>query len=242
MAEELVQMVQAMKTTLDGLVVDMKKVKDKSDEVLDEDMKDDDMQPLDDACAAAGWGAVLHTPLLEVHSNAGKSMVRLMQDPPPLETLRHTMKDSPKYKGMPTSAPPRRHKVDQKWAGVQKKMEDHMNVMLHFHETKDETLIHVAEALVRSAWQDCQENRREFLAGKQSHHLEKRPDENKNKLLNPEEEKKIRNANTQEDKQQKPLFQNRQTWNRWSRSRSRSPGKGKGKGNGKGKGKGRQTL
>ena len=66
-----------------------------------------------------------------------------------------------------------------------------MNVMVHMLETGGREQIKNSAALIRSAWEDCQQNRRALLAGKERSKLDKRMDDDRSMLLSKEEEAKM---------------------------------------------------
>ena len=115
-----------------------------------------------------------------------------------------------------------------------------MNSLVSHLETGDRKALGVTAALVRSAWQDLHEQRRSLLAGgKGKNLLEKRPDDERTRLLTPQEEEKINKAH-------KPSAKAKKFWGRndgpqqprppqhpggfRGRTRSRSQNRGKGKG------------
>ena len=66
-----------------------------------------------------------------------------------------------------------------------------MHSMVHMLETDDKEQIKICAALIRSAWEDCNNNRMCLLAGKEIVKLHKRTDDNRKMLLSNEEEEKI---------------------------------------------------
>ena len=140
--------------------------------------------------------------------------------PPPLALVKKLIDEVKCLEGMPQTALPRRAAIDRALFNPQQKLETALNVIVAMQEKSadpalSEDLTSLA-ALVRSAFEDLQENRRRLMAGRQSHLLDQREDRQEVRLLTPTEEAKLREH------------------------QSRGKGKGKGWGKGKGKGKGRQ--
>ena len=110
----------------------------------------------------------------------------------PLGQIREALTKTVKYQNVPQTAAPRRSKPDQALYQAQRKMEELLNMYIHLAETKDMQHLKMATALARSAWEDLQQSRRHLMAGKQSHKLEPRTDDQTPKLLTKEEEKRLR--------------------------------------------------
>ena len=66
--------------------------------------------------------------------------------------------------------------------------------MTHHLETSDPHALGLAGALVRSSWEDLQQNRRRLLAGRAQFALKPREDNDQPRLLDKEEEDKVRRA------------------------------------------------
>ena len=127
--------------------------------------------------------------------------------------------------------------------------------MTHYLETGNKAALGGAAAWQRSAWQDLQEQRRRFLAGREAWKLERRKEDMAVKLLTDEEDKKIgKFGEKPAGKGERDRFrasqpawarrdwvsQDQGSWRDHSRARSNSNGKGKGfHGKGKGSGRGR---
>ena len=78
-----------------------------------------------------------------------------------------------------------------------------MHGLVDFSENPNPENLGVVGSLVRSAWEDLQENRKRILAGRNQHVLEPRPDMDAPRLLTREEEEKLRKAR---NSQPRPAF------------------------------------
>ena len=111
-----------------------------------------------------------------------------------------------------------------------------MHSMVHMLETDDKEQIKICAALIRSAWEDCNHNRRCLLAGKERVKLDKRIDDNRQMLLSKEEEGKIERSKGSYQPRQLLTQQGKrqgynQGYNQPYRASSNSQHRGKGKGN-----------
>ena len=197
------------------------------------------------------WKDVLSTNL--VQPQHAQSFVQLLQQPPPLPQIKKGISALPVYAGIPQNPPSRKHRLDSSFSTVQQKIEISLHLLTDFLEKNGgdaqlsgmQSFVHSA-AYLRSAWEDCHQNRRKILAGEQFFKLEPRQDQTTARLFTPEEDKNIRIFRPF-NRPKPPAFP-QSSWhqgfhqNRSSsqgaplrgRSRSRDKGKGKGKGRGKG--------
>jgi hypothetical protein len=206
------------------------------------DIEDEDTEMEDDNDAKMLWEKLLGSDLTDPTTNAAQALVQSLQNPPPLGNLKSNKAKSTLYRGVPEAAPPRKHRVDFSLWQSQQKMEMVLHNLIELLETGERNQIGVAAAWARSAWQDLHEQRRRLLAGgKGANFLERRPDEQKTRLLTPQEEEKIQRA-------KRPLAKAKNAWgsndgpktfnpstpthraNFRGRPRSRSQPGGKGKG------------
>ena len=97
------------------------------------------------------------------------------------------------YSGVPESANPRRNKIDMQWWQCQHKIELTMNLLVQYFETNSVDALGASAAFLRSAWEEANEARRGYLAGRQAWKLNHRQDDKRARLLSEDEEKKIRN-------------------------------------------------
>lgn len=193
------------------------------------------------------WEDVLGNQQAVATTATAKKFVGMLTNPPDLQSLKKIMGQVPLYQGVPETPGPRRNKVDSQLWSAQRKVELAMHLLTHYVEGGDMTTIGSTAAFMRSAWQDLHENRRHYLAGRQSWKLDPRVDDKKPKLLSVEEEKKLRpprEGGAQEHQRGRTQWR-ASDWNgpsggkgfgkpKWyQRPRSRSQGKGS-KGRGKG--------
>ena len=105
-----------------------------------------------------------------------------------------------------------------------------MQQLVQSLEKGDPKIVTTAAGLIRSAWEDLHQMRRDNIAGKQRSKLDKRPDDVKPRLLGAEEESKMNQGKGKGKGKGKG-------WQPWQ-PRTESSGRWKDK-RGKGKGKGR---
>ena len=167
---------------------------------------------------------------------------------PPLDLVAKQVRDQVQYKGVPQTPVAREQRVDQRLFSIQKKIEIAMHEMVQQQEVQDPRSLEIIAAMLRSAWEDVQQQRRTLMAGRQAPKLDTREDDNRARLLSKEEEEKVAKGRAARAQS----FRANPDW----RSRS-APGnakpfnfskfpttakQGKGKGNGKGKGKGNSSF
>ena len=209
------------------------------------------VEPDDSMCGSgseeeptASWSTVLGSRYVQPSSDNGKRLAQMLATAPELQQLKTKATTVQLYSGVPETPPPRRNKVDTQLYNAQKKVETTMHLLVNFMESGDLTQIGTAAAFLRSTHQDLQEQRRSYLAGRQSWKLDPRADDAKPKLLSAEEEKKIRAPQERRPgpRTTQPFVPPPTGWgkgeSKWfpsssPRSRSRSQGRGKG---GRGKG------
>ena len=136
----------------------------------------------------------------------GSTLATLLESPPPISILKSDFFTPPTFACIQETAAARKHWSNIKIHTPQRKLEAAMQHMVQSIEQQDPQFITTAAALVRSAWEDVNQIRREQIADKQRAKLDKRQDDVRPRLLTAEEENKIKQ------------------------------GQGKGKGKGKGKG------
>ena len=166
---------------------------------LDED-QDNEVDPQ--------WTDILKSRRHTATTPDGQLLGKLLSQPPPLLDLKHAQSDIKLYQDVPESPPPTRHIQDKRLFDAQVKIEAALHLIMQSMEINDKQPTVEACAWLRSSWEDLLQARRKGFAGKQAWKLDARKDDNKPKLVSPEEEKKLRTGK----------------------------GKGTGKGNGKGKG------
>jgi hypothetical protein len=183
-----------------------------------------------------GWAAVMPPTVISATRTTAVHLCDRLQSAPPLETVQKLEEKIPKYKGVPSTPPPRKHPKDHQLFLIQKKLEGTMQLLVDHFERGEVQSLQLAAALARSSWEDCQQARRTLLAGKGGGSiLERRNDDERPKLLTPEEEQKLR-----QQRQQQQKARGRDRFRSNSRFRSTS-GQFHGKGKGKGKGKGNRN-
>ena len=200
---------------------------------------DDSMRGSDSEEEPACWSTVLGFRHTQPNSDNGRRLAQMLATPPELQQLKNKTATLQLYSGVPETPPPRRNKVDTQLYNAQKKVETAMHLLVNFMDSGDLAQIGSTGAFLRSTHQDLQEQRRTYLAGRQSWKLDPRSDDARPKLLNAEEEKKIRTPQERRPgpRTTQPFVPPPTGWgkgdNKWygsssSRPRSRSQGKGKG--------------
>ena len=149
-----------------------------------EEQEEDDHKPT--------WVDVLGGHDRDPTQGAAKNLMELLSTP--LSSVLKTAKEVPRYSGIPKTPQPRKFQVDRSLASVQRKLEVAMSSMFHCLETQNPQDIAVAAGFVRSSWEDLQQSRRRLCAGKQSFALKQRTDFDQPRLLDAEEEEKVRKA------------------------------------------------
>ena len=202
------------------------------------------------------WSDILRQRRRQATGDEAVKFLKLLETAPDLQALRDSKSDVALYSGVPEAPGPRRNRIDSQLYQPQAKMELGLHLMAHFFECGNKSALAASAAWQRSAWQDLQEQRRQFMAGREAWKLQRRQDDKSLKLLSEEEEKKIGKQWKDKEKPRdgagkgdKGRFRDsRPTWRRdWTqdqgswrdRSRVRSSSYGKGKGKGKG-GRGRE--
>ena len=144
--------------------------------------------------------------------------------------------------GIPETPAPRRNFIDKSYWTPQHKIEMAMHSMVRYVETNEKQDLAKTGALMRSAWEDCNESRRKVLAGKGKSTLSKGADYTRPRLMSTDEEDKVRRAKAQGTRQTASNWRERDEAQSSNRQRSWSTGsRGKGKGKCKGKGRSEQT-
>ncbi len=186
----------------------------------------------------AEWTEVLNKEGTEPSSQQGARLSALLGKPPPLDLLKASEKQVPRYNGLPKTPLPRRNALDQKISTAQRKVEHCMNMLICSLDTGNTKDTHAAGAFARSAFEDLQQIRKELYAGKQKRQLEPRADDTRERLLTREEEEKVAKARSIGRRQQPQQYRNDRSNHYWTKPTPRSDfnkrGKGKGKGGGKG--------
>lgn len=167
------------------------------------DLDDDQVNEVDPQ-----WTQILKSRRHAATSPDGQLLGKLLSQPPPLLDLKNAQSDIKLFQDVPESPPPTRQIQDKRLFDAQVKIEAALHLIMQSLDINDKQPTIEAAAWLRSSWEDLLQTRRKAFAGKQSWKLDARKDDNKPKLVSPEEEKKLRT------------------------------GKGKGTGKGTGKGKG----
>ena len=183
--------------------------------------------------SSVNWSSFLHSSKHVPQNDVSKLLSNLFVKPPPLDLVRNAQSGGTQYQNVPETPSARKYGPDRQWFAVQKKLEECMHTMIHMLETDDKEQLTICAALVRSAWEDCNHNRRCLLAGKDRVKLDKRADDTRPTLLSKEEESKISRGKGNNPPRQ--LFSSSQRSDSQSQARSTSQSR-KGKGKGKGKG------
>ena len=153
-----------------------------------------------DSDQALGWEEVLGPSVQSVSNPHAKAFSELLEHPPPLTQLYSATKSVPIYHGAPRTPPARKVKIDRDIATTQKKLETALHAMTHHLETSDPHALGLAGALVRSSWEDLQQNRRRLIAGRAQFALKPREDNDQPRLLDKDEEDKVRRARQPREK------------------------------------------
>lgn len=224
------------------------KQKEREDNPMDEDEGD---LPDDDNVE---WSKVLGQEREEVTRDEAKVFTTLLKSPPPLGRVREIVKTVVKYQGVPETPSHRSQpqgsskygnssgRLDQRVQGTQVKLEAAMHLMVAQLETGDSKNMGLASAMIRSAWEDLNENRRHLAAGRQRYALEQRQDITEARLLTKEEEEKVRKARAfnpgSRGRRPEPPDASSTSWTgNWKPNYSQNwtkPSQGRGKGKGKG--------
>jgi hypothetical protein len=189
MAEEVAAAMAALQKQIGEMKEEMKNLRRRNEEVNDEMEEDEDVWVEEQS--GAGWQEFLQATKLPATAPAAKLLSTLLKDAPPFDLVKNTENEGKKYQQVPDTPAARRFGPDRQLFNVQKKLEDCMHSMVHMLETDDKEQIKICAALIRSAWEDCNHNRRCLLAGKERVKLDKRTDDNRPMLLSKEEEGKI---------------------------------------------------
>jgi hypothetical protein len=166
------------------------------------------------------WGEVIQPRTVEPSTAEAQRLIKLLTNAPPLQDLRSQVTTIPLYSGVPETPATRRNKVDNGLYQVQHKLEYAMHLLVKSVDGGDVASMIQATAWIRSGWEDIQQQRRGYLAGRQAWRLDKRTDDVKAKLLSKEEEAKIQPTRLKARQQQSTQpqssshWQGRQ-WNRW---------------------------
>ena len=97
-----------------------------------------------------------------------KKFIKLLLTPPSLQVPQENRTIVRSYQSVPESPLARRNRVDSQLQGVQQKIELGLHLLTHFLEIGNRAAIGGAVAWHRSAWEDLNQQRRQFLAGKQA--------------------------------------------------------------------------
>ena len=198
----------------------------------DEDEEHTDVQDEKDT-----WDTVLSGQQKTQQGQQAAGFAQLCALPPPLSRITQTVKELPRYTGIPQTPPPRKQRVDQSLAAMQRKLEMCMNAIVHHLEEGDQNSLGVAGALVTSTLDCIQQSRRRILAGMQSYALKARPESHQPRLLDEVEENKVRRARATSRTGggkggkgfgRRDFSRNRQSFRRYP-SNQRRKGKGKGR-------------
>ena len=189
----------------------------------------------DDTEIISGWEDVIASQKKACANADAKLLIDKLATPPSLTDLRRVENMVTMYAGVPATPTARKHRVDANLWQVQHKLELVLNLLVHYLESGDRSAIGAAAAWSRSAFEDTMQQRRQLLAGRQSYKLEKRPDDNRPRLLSEEEEKKINKPSAmafswaQNQQKEQPFQQSARPSERYQRRCPRGKGKGKGK-------------
>ena len=197
------------------------------------------------------WSDVLSQARRTPSNEEAARFTKLLASAPSLQALKENRANVQLYLGVPESPGARQNRVDSQLQAAQQKIELGLHLLTHYLETGNRAAIGGAAAWYRSAWEDLNQQRRQFLAGKEAWKLGRRNDDHAGRLLTEEEEKKLsRGKGVGKGNHDRGRFRDsatswaRKDWavqkpyynNDWSRARSLSRGRGKGKGRGRGRG------
>ena len=170
---------------------------------------------------------------------ASQQLCTLLENPPPVELLGRPDLDI-RFSKIPQTPAPRNNRVDRQLYQPQKKMEKAMNLLVQQIEKgdQDHRALALAATCCRSAWEDLQQHRRSLYAGKAAHALPRRPDDQRPRLLTPEEEEKIRKVQRPTKPRSRSFWgeatSSNSSWGKGAQNRNRSNSRQRGKGKGKG--------
>jgi hypothetical protein len=135
---------------------------------------------------------IIHRNAVAPNTAEAQRFLQLLSKPPPLQDMKMQAQSVVVYSGVPETPAPRRNKVDLSLYTVQHKLEVAMHLLTQSMDTSQVISMVQAAAWIRSGWEDLQQQRRSYMAGRQAWKLDQRSDDQKAKLLSPEEEKKIK--------------------------------------------------
>ena len=124
-------------------------------------------------------------------------LIRLFRTPPNLQSLKLTAEEIPQFRGIPVQAPARSHAQDKALHAVQEELRMAMLCFVNAEEEEDNADRYIGAAFLRSAHEDLLQMRRRGAAGHKAHALNPRPDDPRESLFTPEEEKKMRGRGRQ---------------------------------------------
>ena len=151
----------------------------------------------DEAPEEMRWADIIRPAAVEAQSPSAQAFLRLLATPPPMAQLRSSQAEVVHYVGVPETPTARRNKIDQQLQGAQAKFEMVLHLLAHHMETTNPAALGGAAAFARSGWEDLQQQRRAYLAGRQAYKLDPRPDYQRARLLKPEESRKLERQKTE---------------------------------------------
>ena len=124
--------------------------------------------------ADPSWSDILRQKRRQAAGEDAAKFAKLLETAPDLPALQDSRGDVALYFGVPEAPGPRRNRVDGQLFQAQVKVELGLHLMTHYLETVNKAALGGAAAWQRSASQDLQEQRRQFLAGREAWKLERR--------------------------------------------------------------------
>ena len=148
--------------------------------------------------SAEAWRTVIPGKKRQASKSTSSTLITRLQFAPPLNLITEVQEAATFYEDIVKTPQPRRTTLDRALYNPQRKMELAMNHLITITEkSSDPNLQHDLDllgAIVRSAYEDLNDNRRRLLAGRSGHVLERRSDLESSRLLTESEEQKLRAA------------------------------------------------
>ena len=140
------------------------------------------------------WDDILQGSGQEAMSDLGQALEAHLALPPPMGVLKEALEKLVKYEHVPRTPPARGDRLDRDLQGLQGRVEAAMHLLIHAADQPDWDTMGLLAAVLRSLWEELHQSRRRRFAGPQAYKLDRRVDEDAPRLLNPEEEKRVREA------------------------------------------------
>lgn len=171
----------------------------------------------------------------------GRSLIAMVQWPPPLDRLSDMIRDTPVYAGMPQTAS--MGQPSGELFHITRKLECALNLMVsQAEQPANAALLRLIMATVRSAHEDIWQMRRKAEAQGRQHLLDPRIDQLRTDILSEEERKRIGRAQPSQNKGRGRSRSRRNSAPSQSYAQQQhAQGRGRGRARGRGRGRGRKS-